>query len=281
MKIQSDEYSNKKIKDYYRYCEIQYRILLNLEQCLAMHMGYWDHTTHTLSEALSRLNQILAQLADIQAADSVLDAGCGVGGSSIYIADTYGCKVTGISLCENQIAQAEKYARARHRGPIPSFKTMDFTRTHFAAESFDVVWAIESVCYAREKLDFLKEAHRILKVGGRLVLADFFLHSKKNSLIEDLEEAWGGMCLVAPRVFEEKLQECKFSSISYSSVTNRIMPSVERLRDFGQMYKFPLNIGKDCEEAYNFRLQNHLSLKLQYECFASGAMEYGLFFAKK
>ena len=71
---------------YYERCETDYRWLWDLDRSLAMHVGIWDAHTRTLREALARQNEILAEHAAIGAGDRVLDAGCGVGGSAIFLA---------------------------------------------------------------------------------------------------------------------------------------------------------------------------------------------------
>ena len=72
------------IVEYYDTCEGDYRIFWDLDRSLAMHAGYWDSETKTLADALKRENEILAELAGVTSSDYVLDAGCGVGGSSIF-----------------------------------------------------------------------------------------------------------------------------------------------------------------------------------------------------
>jgi cyclopropane fatty-acyl-phospholipid synthase-like methyltransferase len=52
------------------------------------------------------MNEVMIETAEIKSTDKVLDAGCGVGGSSIFMANKIGCNVTGISLSEKQIVQA-------------------------------------------------------------------------------------------------------------------------------------------------------------------------------
>ncbi len=50
----------------------------------------------------------------------------------------------------------------------------DYTQTSFADETFDHIWALESICCALKKTDFIKEAYRILKKGGGFAIADGF-----------------------------------------------------------------------------------------------------------
>lgn len=71
-----------------------------------------------------------------------------------------------------------------------------------------MVWAIESVCYAWNKIDFLKEAFRVLKPGGVLVVADFFTTSipawsKETMLMERWTSAWAIRSYVQMVTFEE------------------------------------------------------------------------------
>lgn len=48
----------------------------------------------------------------------------------------------------------------------------------FADGSFDVVWAFESLCHASEKAAFYSEAARVLRPGGRLVVAEYIRASR-------------------------------------------------------------------------------------------------------
>jgi tocopherol O-methyltransferase len=89
---------DEKLIEYYERCISNNRRWWALEKSQAIHAGYWDETTRTLSEALIRENEILADRARIKASDHILDVGCGVGGSAIFLAREKGCRVTGIDV---------------------------------------------------------------------------------------------------------------------------------------------------------------------------------------
>ena len=97
---------HKKIVDYYRDTENAYRDSWDLDNSLAIHYGYSDKQAVTFRQSLLRMNEVLIETADIRKPDKVLDAGCGVGGSAIFIARETRCTVTGISLSEKQVEQA-------------------------------------------------------------------------------------------------------------------------------------------------------------------------------
>lgn len=64
----------------------------------ALHYGLWYDNTRSLAEAVGNTNKFILEALHIDADDRVLDAGCGVGGTSIYIAEVTGATVHGITL---------------------------------------------------------------------------------------------------------------------------------------------------------------------------------------
>ena len=105
---------HKNIVEYYNSTEHSYKDAWDLNNSLAIHYGYWDSTVKSFSQSLLRMNEIMIEAAEIKSSDKVLDAGCGVGGSSIFIATNKGCNVTGISLSERQVQQAIDNAKKWH-----------------------------------------------------------------------------------------------------------------------------------------------------------------------
>ena len=235
-----------RIINYYDKTEGHYRLLWDLDKSLAIHYGFWDSKVKSLRQALQRENQVLSKIAKIKKEDLVLDAGCGVGGSSIYLAKNIGCKVVGITLSPKQQAAATINAKQAGLEHLIHFEIKDYTQTHFKNNSFDVVWAIESVCYANSKERFIKEAFRILKKEGRLVVADFFttkneLNIEERKLMSGMAHGWAVDSFESSSNFKKYLTKTNFNNISMFDVTKKVLPSAKKL----YYYSLPsLSLGK-------------------------------------
>lgn len=226
-------FSKNDISRYYDLSEVHYRKIWGLDKSHSLHYGYWDDSVKNFHEALININRVLAEIAEIKEGENILDAGCGVGGSSLWLAKEKNCLVTGISLNETQIKKATALGKTFGVAEKIRFEKKDYTNTGYPGGLFDVVWAIESVCYADDKSDFLKEANRILKPGGRLIIADFFktkdLDAKEDRHVNKWAACWAINDFSTKEEFEDKLKQDRFYDIAWTDATNAIMPSAKKL----------------------------------------------------
>ena len=101
----------------------------------------------------------------------ILDVGCGIGGTSRYMATTLPeSTVTGITLSGEQRDRATKLAAERDI-PNAKFQVMDALNMDFDDNSFDVVWGCESGEHMPDKKKYVTEMARVLKPGGKMVIA--------------------------------------------------------------------------------------------------------------
>ena len=134
-----------------------------------IHHGLWD-AGESPAEAQQRLTETLAREAGLQGGESVLDVGCGMGGSSIHLARTLGCQVTGITISSLQRRWAQIAARWHRVAGRTEFRCVDAEQAEFPQSVFDVIWSIECTEHLYDKAGFFRRAAPWLRPGGRVAI---------------------------------------------------------------------------------------------------------------
>ena len=85
-------FHEQRVVNYFKYCDEDYKWLWRDNRSLATHLGFWNETTRSHSQSLINQNIMMAKLVKINHKDTILDAGCGVGGSAFWLADKFQTK---------------------------------------------------------------------------------------------------------------------------------------------------------------------------------------------
>jgi cyclopropane fatty-acyl-phospholipid synthase-like methyltransferase len=157
----------------------------------AIHRELWGHGVTNRSAAAHHAHDLV--LDELAPGDRrVLDLGCGVGASALYLAQRRPVDVVGVSISAEQIRLARRYASRTDRlHGSAEFVLADFMALPESLAGFDLAYAIESFVHADPASAFFGDAARALRPGGALVVIDDVLVGEpSDSRLDDFRRGW-------------------------------------------------------------------------------------------
>ncbi len=171
-------------------------------------------------------------LDQVDKGSTLLDVGCGIGGSSRILARDFGFDVTGVTISPQQVQRATELTSTDVKA---KFQVDDAMALSFPDASFDVVWCIEAGPHMPDKAVFAKELLRVLKPNGVLVVADWNqrddrqvpLNFIEKIIMRQLLDQWSHPQFASIEGFAEELAATGFAAgeVITADWTKETLPS--------------------------------------------------------
>eukprot|EP01038_Epipyxis_sp_PR26KG_P010646 gene10646-14298_t len=228
------------------------------------------------------------QITPSEKSVTILDVGCGIGGTSRYLAKKFGenAQVTGITLSPFQVKRATQLAKEQFVSNA-EFKVMDALNMNFPDNSFDYVWACESGEHMPDKKKYVEEMTRVLKPGGRIVIATWCQRDEGNNpfdaqdrrMLDFLYSEWSHPYFISINDYKSlMLGTQQLGEVGTDDWTVPTIPSWRHTLWAGVFDPRPVLIRP---HLWWKCARDGITLERMHRSFAKGLMQYGMMTAEK
>ena len=209
------------------------------------HFGYYPSKRRDISEKKAQIlmMDLVAQKLELKNKDFVLDAGCGRGTTSLYLAQKYGCKIIGIDIVKFELDIGERKKNQLNLIDKVNFYLKDYSDTKFPNNYFDKIFTLETLVHSPNIVKTLKEFYRILKPDGKFVLFEYSISSLdkfdhwERKMLNIINE--GSAMISLGKMFHNKfplfIKQAGFKIISDEDITEHMIPSAYRFNNFAKI----------------------------------------------
>ena len=275
------------VEEYYDKCTKYYKWFWFDKESLGIHYGFWDKGTKSKKEALLNQYREVIKLLRPKSNELILDAGCGVGGASIWLARKIKAKLIGITLSSKQVKLAKKYLAKYNVSDKVEFYKMDFFKTKFKNKTFNKIFTIESFCYSCPNPEnLLREMYKVLKKGGKILISDGILlrqpkNNQEQKLLEKFYLGWKLNRLNTGSEIIKALKKTGFKKIKFISKTESVKRNLNQIYLRGIIFYPILKILRFFKLISQVELENTFATICQKKLFETDIMGYGIFYAQK
>ncbi|MFE4106905.1 methyltransferase domain-containing protein [Almyronema epifaneia] len=260
-----------------------------------MHHGYYGATGRQRKERRQAQIELIDRLlawGQVSQASHILDVGCGIGGSTLYLAEKFKAAAIGITLSPVQAERATARAIAAKLAdsaqlPHAAFQVVDALNTPFEDNQFDLIWSMESGEHMPDKRQFLQECFQLLQPGGTFLMATW-CHRPTDSLAgpltateqKHLEDIYQVYCLpyvISLPEYEAIAQGIGFQNITTADWSTAVAPFWDEV----MFSALNLEAVSGLIQAGWPAIQGAFALRLMSQGYQKGLLRYGLLCATK
>lgn len=168
-----------------------------------------------------------AKRAHIGPKSRVLDVGTGRGFGAIYLANEFGCNVTGIDISKAMLSEARRLKADLRRGNV---RFLYSSLKDYHARPFDLICCFDVLGFVPDKKDSIAHLAGLLKNNGVMVISDY-IFKKKTPAVLNLVRAWGLRSLGGRDAIKKDIAAAGLELVRYEDTTRLYMKHWQMIAD--------------------------------------------------